>query len=1195
MNEDSLSIENAEQLHVVSEEYLELLRNRCAPSVREFASRYPEIEQSLNEYLPTLAKLERLDPCNSLPDSYPDFAGDYLPPSQIGEYELIREIGRGGMGVVYEARHATMQRKVALKVLPSTMGNHQGRLDRFLREARSAGQLHHTNIVPVFEVGHSDGTHFYSMQLINGLNLSEIISEIRSIENRTEHAELTPTVEVRNKLESKMLAESLVFGAEQQKSLSDNVAPEVEQPSVSIVHQSQKLADTDKLSAHLSDTHRLANVGSQHENYFHRVARIGLQVADALQYAHTAGVLHRDIKPSNLLLDAQGCVWITDFGLAKHELDNLTATGDIVGTLRYMAPERFNGQTDARCDIYSLGLTLYELCTLRHAHNSSDRAQLTKQLLHQSPPSPRSIRPDIPRDLETIILKSIHTEPDKRYQSSGELASDLRSFVEGRPVKARRTSLIEKGWRLCRRNPVVACSSLIIFLMGLTLTIMSVQMARTSQRHTQRAYQRLFESHLQHADALRNSDQPGRSWQSLDAVGKASELMPKLEIPDSEKEQFVFRLRNQAIAAMGAIDIETYAKWPAQDPVTKAEETGVTAFHYDRNIYAHGDVDGNIHIRAIDDNRIISTLPWDGHQAHLMYFSHSGDTLVSLHFARFGVQKSQLHFWDIANESLRRTVDFDQQVPAIELAQQASQLVALRMNGEATIFDIDSANALKTFKLDGFYQGTFASNADWFFALPRHTDNRIDIWDLRQEPKCIGKIQLDEFITRLAWNEHKKLLVGATMNGQLNLWNLGDFFASLPTSTDEIAQGESDTDSPKEIEVSPTVFGEHAKDVRYLSIRPQGDLIVTSSWDNSTRLLDLASGEQLVRIDGLHINVVGFGPEGAMIGFSNRYDSVGVWKIDNQRPVKSLRPTAMENIARRIRFCRTYDDVVCIATKQGIVLWSCLHDKQLGLIDTGSIRDFRFTNDGKSVVVAGFEGLRKYPVQLSRNDDGTIDSVLGDADVLDKEYAWAFHFNEKLGVIGYLDKENRVNIFDLSSRKKITLKSHGYSNSIHFDPDGKYVFTTAQHGMGIHVWDLQTGEPIKRLAEDWRECTICVDPFKNRLIVDSVDQRQMIQIGSWKVLSTFERDQIETSVGAITVAPDGQLITANATRYLPELLDAKTGKSLAKFRSPSNDTLVGNLQFDQSMDRLMFHNNRQIVIWNITDLRRRLKTLNLNW
>ena len=190
-----------------------------------------------------------------------------------------------------------------------------------------------------------------------------------------------------------------------------------------------------------------------------------MQVGEALGYAHAQRTLHRDIKPANLLLDAQGTVWVTDFGLAKAVIhDDLSQSGDIVGTLRYMAPEQLRGQHDSRTDVYSLGLTLYELLTLRPAFAETDEGHLMHCVYEGTPPSPRSLRPDVPRDLETIVLKAIARDPRHRYQSAGDFADDLRRYLDDRPIRARRVGVAERFCRWSRRNPAIAALSMVLLL-----------------------------------------------------------------------------------------------------------------------------------------------------------------------------------------------------------------------------------------------------------------------------------------------------------------------------------------------------------------------------------------------------------------------------------------------------------------------------------------------------------------------------------------------------------------------------------------------------------------------------------------------------------------------------------------------------------------------------------------------------------
>ena len=209
-------------------------------------------------------------------------------------------------------------------------------------------------------------------------------------------------------------------------------------------------------SAVLPGGTQLSSVESGRRAYYRSLAHIGRQVAGALAYAHARGIVHRDIKPSNLLLDTDGVAWIADFGLAKGDEEGLTHSGDILGTLRYMAPERFRGESDARADIYALGLSLYELITLHPGFDSSDRLKLIQQVKTEEPARPRAIDPRIPRDLETIVLKAIEKEPKARYSSAEAMSEDLRRFLADEPIKARQVSAAERYWRWARRNPVIA-------------------------------------------------------------------------------------------------------------------------------------------------------------------------------------------------------------------------------------------------------------------------------------------------------------------------------------------------------------------------------------------------------------------------------------------------------------------------------------------------------------------------------------------------------------------------------------------------------------------------------------------------------------------------------------------------------------------------------------------------------------------
>jgi WD40 repeat protein/serine/threonine protein kinase/tetratricopeptide (TPR) repeat protein len=451
-------------LSQLADEFADRYRRGERPSLQEYTDRHPGLADDILELFPALVEMEQAkeDRDNV---SEPENAGPLPPLERLGDFRIIREIGHGGMGVVYEAEQISLGRRVALKVLPRQVLADAKAKRRFEREARAAAKLHHTNIVPVFGVGEHEGLLYYAMQFIQGLGLDVVLDELRRVRQPLGRPVPTQGGAVGRKTDINMN----VTAADVAKSLlTGNLQPVDPATALTIARESQQASNlgvdmparaaSSSATIHLpgqSDASTLTESGRQ---YWQSVARIGMQVADALAHAASQGVLHRDIKPANLLLDDTGNVWVTDFGLAKGltDGDNLTHTGDIVGTMRYMAPERFNGQGDVRSDTYALGLTLYELLTLRPAFSEADRNKLIKQVMHDEPLRPRKLNPGVPRDLETVVLKAIARDPAHRYQTPAAMAEDLKRFVEDRPIRARRVSDVERLWRWCRRNPLPA-------------------------------------------------------------------------------------------------------------------------------------------------------------------------------------------------------------------------------------------------------------------------------------------------------------------------------------------------------------------------------------------------------------------------------------------------------------------------------------------------------------------------------------------------------------------------------------------------------------------------------------------------------------------------------------------------------------------------------------------------------------------
>jgi serine/threonine protein kinase len=412
---------------------------------------HPMYAEQLRRLMPAVEVLAELGHSASAAGSAPAPMGSDGEPASgiLGDFRIIREVGRGGMGVVYEAEQVSLGRRVALKVLPFAATMDARQLQRFHNEARAAASLHHEHIVPVYSVGQERAVHFYAMQFIDGQTLAEFITRRKGVAP-------ADTVD---------------------RSHAAN-EPSVAPPSPA--------AKTATAAAATAPAPRSAAD-------YRAVAEWMAQAAEALEHAHALGIVHRDIKPGNLMLDAQGKLWVTDFGLARTGTDaGLTMTGDLVGTLRYMSPEQAlakHGLVDHRTDVYSLGATLYELLTLQPAIDGKDREEVLRNIAFEEPRRPRQIDRGIPADLETITLKALAKEPGERYTAARELADDLRRWREDKPIQARRPGLVARAQKWSRRHRAIVRAMGVGFFVAVVALAASTVWALHKQKQTEEAGQ----------------------------------------------------------------------------------------------------------------------------------------------------------------------------------------------------------------------------------------------------------------------------------------------------------------------------------------------------------------------------------------------------------------------------------------------------------------------------------------------------------------------------------------------------------------------------------------------------------------------------------------------------------------------------------------------------------------------------------
>ncbi len=441
-------LDREERLHAALLAYVESRQANRKMDRGELLASYPDMCDELEEFFAGDEEMERLALAlrkvgESVGEPNIEESVSASNLGELGDFRLLREIGRGGMGVVYEAEQISLKRRVALKILPFAAALDPRQLQRFKNEALAAAHLRHENIVPVHMVGEERGVHYYAMQCIQGRSLAHWIAELRK--------------------------------------------------DAAVEKSGRGLPATSPAAA--LSTER----SSGSRSYYDWVARLGRQAALALDHAHSVGVVHRDIKPANLLLDSSGRLWITDFGLAQVVGSAaLTVTGEMLGTLRYASPEQVlarHGVVDHRSDVYSLGATLYELLTIRPPFEGRDRNELLRQIANEEPRPPRSLDPSVPRELETIVLKALGKDASERYRTARELADDLTRFLDNLPILARRPTTVERIRKLARRHPSVVATVLGILLLVVAGSLLSTFLIQIEQGKTKSEQQRAEEAY----------------------------------------------------------------------------------------------------------------------------------------------------------------------------------------------------------------------------------------------------------------------------------------------------------------------------------------------------------------------------------------------------------------------------------------------------------------------------------------------------------------------------------------------------------------------------------------------------------------------------------------------------------------------------------------------------------------------------
>jgi WD40 repeat protein/serine/threonine protein kinase len=789
-------------------DYLEAMESGRRVDRQQFLAQHAEFADVLERCLDALHLIEdflpHLSPADGSDADTPGPGGGHPdahaePHLQLGDYQIVRRIGQGGMGVVYEARQVSLQRSVALKILPLAAVLDPRALQRFHTEAVAAASLDHPHIVGIHAVGCDRGIHYYAMQYVAGRSLAELIRELQA---------------------SAASGASFDVGSP---------SPEETKPVVA------------------RSTYR----DGRDDGGFRGSARLILQAAEALEYAHQMGVVHRDIKPSNLLIDEQGKLWITDFGLAQTRGESsVTMTGDLVGTLRYMSPEQAGGQRrvlDHRTDIYSLGITLYELLALRPAFGGEDRQLMIRQILENSPAGVRKINPAIPRDLETIVQKATEKHPDSRYQTAQEMADDLQRFLDYRPILARRARLSRRGWRWVCRNRAI--SALMVTAASL-LVMLAIAKTWSARRES------VLRNVAERRNYVLSVTLAYRAFDEGDLPRARSLLQPYMP-PFAENGSTGFEA-NHLWSKMDFIDATPtlHHGAPITDVVLSPDE---------RIVVTSGD-DGTVKLwdLQLGEPQLVRVLNVDSGGVHCVAFLRDGKTLIV-------GGTSSVTLWDVVEGYKSHDFDIDETVLDVAVSPQGDYVTWCSCtDAELAILHVWKVGSPEPYRqaIDSETIRSVAYSPDGTLLASAGTDGMVRTWSLHDT--ALSTYLTDRHVFQhpnslftVAFSPDGRLLAAGGYNYQTCLWDL-------------------ETGEP----AAPLRTPHHS--VTSLAFSTDGRALITGGRDNCARIWDLASRtpQRVVQGHRSDVTAVAISHDGSRLVTGSKDGTAKLWHVSTVQNVE---------------------------------------------------------------------------------------------------------------------------------------------------------------------------------------------------------------------------------------------------------------------------------------------------------------------
>ena len=1122
---NAVSADAEGELARLCEEISNRLRRQEPVDLDDYAARWPAHADELRQLLPAMRMMAGIQD-----DPEPTNATPLLPASManetLGDFRILHEVGRGGMGVVYEAEQLSLRRRVALKVLPFAAVLDSRQLRRFQNEAQAAALLHHPQIVPVYGVGYDRGVHFYAMQLINGPTLADVIRQLR--------------------LQAGMDAEQAVPTVPAPPSIENSEARVAAAPAPG------KVAEVDassgvKAKALPSSTapHGILSTSRDHRSWsFIRAAvQLGIDVAEAFAFAHQEGVLHRDIKPGNLLLGERGNVWVTDFGLARVESEPaLTFTGDLIGTLRYMSPEQALGNRaviDHRTDIYSLGATLYELLTLQPVFAGEDRQTLLRQVAFEEPQPPRTLERHLPVPLETVLLKSLAKDPHERYATADALAADLRRFLEQKPVLAKRPSLLDRGAKWALRNRYfMAVGTAGLLLAVITLAVANLLIWR-EQHKTQVALDAAVTARLK-ADA--EGHRATNLANNLQRHLYVSSIRLIEQFADSQQRRYL----SEQLVAVQNMSSETLTRgfewhywWQRCRNDTLFELTGHEQNVRGLAVSPSGRIfatcaSNTVRLWDFESGKMLRELQTPGAEVRLLAVSPDERWLAAVVASAWDT----ILVWDLSAGQLAFDLGkLESRVRELHFAQEGTTLVFADDFDRIMAWDVTRRATTRTFSLSGPHGTGYAWCRDGRIIAAAGDDSWIRVRDLERDVEIAKIPQPPYLIMGMRFTPDEKQLAWVSSHGQVCIVDIytqqrvKDFQLSAP----KIACADFDGDCNKVVTIDdddqmqvwdlrvgnciatcdgipasccrfagdgmtviavgtggfvglwqpfqqlPVNPQGHARETWSLAFSPDGRLLASGSDDETIRLWNVADGTEQRVLLGHKATVteVAFSPDGTTLASASLDGTIRIWRVDDGHCITTLQGSE----TRYHSLAYSPDGKLLAYGGYGTTIWDIDAGRQVAKFieeDQRRVNRLAFSPDGRTLAVASSSSR----VTFLDPRNGRVVRVLKHSDQV-----WALDFSPDGDILVTGDKLGNLSLWNVANGKRIIEhRAHaGYVRDISFTRDGLTLASCGEDQL-VRLWHAGTGDILCTLRGHAASVfTLAFSPEDNLLASGSYD------------------------------------------------------------------------------------------------------------